>query len=77
EVEESDITPRGWLCLCREADRAGDPKLAYDFCCRGAVRGDSDCLCEQGRRLHKGRGTLRSLEKAAACFEQAAAQGSA
>ena len=38
-ADESEITPRGWLCLCREADRDGTQTLAYDFCRRGAATG--------------------------------------
>lgn len=76
-VEESDITPRGWMYLCREADRAGNWKQAYDFCARGAEKGDPDCLCEQGHRMLYGKGGPRDPEQAAALFEQAAAQDSA
>ena len=74
-VTEEEITPRGWLSLCREAARAGNQEQAFGFCCRGGE--DPACLCEQGRRLYSGKGTVRSLEKAADCFERAAAQGSA
>ena len=66
-VTEEEITPRGWLSLCREAARAGNQEQAFGFCCRGGE--DPACLCEQGRRLYSGKGTVRSLEKAAECFE--------
>lgn len=75
-ADPEEITPKGWLCLCREAARSGNQRQAYGFCCRGAEGDDPACLCEKGRRLHRGSGTLRSFRRAADCFERAAAQGS-
>ena len=49
---------------------------AYAASARGAVLGDAACQCEQGRRLHEGRGVARDQAAAAACFEAAAAQNS-
>ena len=76
-VEETEITPRGWQFLFREADRDHNPELAYKFCVRGAGMGDPVCLCEQGRRLYLGEGTRCDPDQAANCFEEAAAKGSA
>ena len=74
---EEEVAPHGWFYLSQEAARAHRETDAYEASARGAVLGDAACQCEQGRRLHEGRGVARDQAAAAACFEAAAAQNSA
>ena len=75
KAEEGEVTPKGWLGLCREADRDGRQPDAYAFCRRGAETGDPACLCEQARRLLTGRGTAVDKPAAVALLDRAAAGG--
>lgn len=72
---EEEVAPHGWFYLSQEAARAHRETDAYAASARGA-KGDAACQCEQGRRLHEGRGVARDQAAAAACFEAAAAQNS-
>ena len=73
---EEEVAPHGWFYLSQEAARAHRETDAYAASARGAALGDAACQCEQGRRLHEGRGVARDQAAAAACFEAAAAQNS-
>jgi hypothetical protein len=75
EAAEHDVI--GAMMLLGEALRHSEPATSFKWFSAAADKGHAEAITQVGLMLSNGRGTERSLEKAAAAFETAADKGDA